>query len=303
MKRLLFILFILMSVVVSAQIFNPLEWKFSQKQLSDTEIELQFKVTIEDHWHLYSQHIEDDGPVPTEFTFTTEGGYELIGGVFEGETIKAYDQNFDMILNYFRHKAIFTQTIKVTSAEDFTLAGNVYFMVGDRAQCLPPEEVEFSFEIKGVNSFVEDKKYDSLFITFILLGVIGLVFLIDFILNSRKKPLEKSVEKFVDKEKAEGKSSYKWLNWILNRKKNFTLSTLIILILKLLTHLFVYPNSKLQIRRGIEYRTYNGGDTDGDQLRHYLNDLFSENTLWMFIPVIIVFLVVVWFFNDKIKAR
>jgi hypothetical protein len=312
MKRLLFILFILMSVVVSAQIPAPVEWEFSQKQLSENEIELEFKANIEYSWHLYSKHIADDGPVPTEFTFTTEGGYELIGGVFEGETIKAYDPNFDMILNYFRHKAIFTQIIKVTSAEDFILAGNVYFMVCAGAMALPPEEVEFSFEIKGVNSFVEDKKYDSLFITFILLGVIGLVFLIDFILNSRKKSLEKSVEKFVDKEKSEGKSNFKWLNWILDRKKNITLSILLISLFKLLTHFFVYPNSVLHddtYRWGgppqHQYRTYNGdwGDRDGNQLMHYLNDLFSENTLWMFIPVTIVFLVVVWFFNDKIKAR
>jgi len=47
----------------------------------------------------------------------------------------------------------------------------------------------------------------SNYITFILLGVIGLVFLIDFILNSRKKSLEKSVEKFVEKEKKKS-----WLN-------------------------------------------------------------------------------------------
>ena len=40
MKRLLVVLFTLMSVVVSAQIFNPVEWEFTQKQLSDTEIEL-----------------------------------------------------------------------------------------------------------------------------------------------------------------------------------------------------------------------------------------------------------------------
>jgi len=49
----------------------------------------------------------------------------------------------------------------------------------------------------------------SNYITFILLGVIGLVFLIDFILNSRKKPLEKSVEKFVEEEKDKKKS---WFN-------------------------------------------------------------------------------------------
>ena len=151
MKRLLVVLFTLMSVVVSAQIFNPVEWEFSQKQLSDTEIELQFKASIEDHWHLYSQHIEDDGPVPTEFTFTTTDGFELVGNMQEGEPLEEFDPNFDMILKYFGNEAIFTQKVKVISATDFKLDGNVYFMVCDEAQCLPPEEVEFSFDIKGVD--------------------------------------------------------------------------------------------------------------------------------------------------------
>ena len=151
MKRLLVVLFTLMSVVVSAQIFNPVEWEFTQKQLSDTEIELQFKASIEDHWHLYSQHIEDDGPVPTEFTFTTTDGFELVGNMQEGEPLEEFDPNFDMILKYFGHEAIFTQKVKVTSATDFKLDGNVYFMVCDEVQCLPPEEVEFTFDIKGVD--------------------------------------------------------------------------------------------------------------------------------------------------------
>ena len=151
MKKIISLLFILISVLASAQIFTPVEWEFSQKQLSDTEIELQFKATIDDGWHLYSQHITDDGPVPTEFTFITEGGYELINGVTEGEPIEEFDPNFDMLLKYFGHEAIFTQRIKVTAAEDFKLDGDIYFMVCDEAQCLPPEFAEFSIEVKGVD--------------------------------------------------------------------------------------------------------------------------------------------------------
>ena len=151
MKKIFILFFTLLSVITSAQIFNPVTWDFSQKQISDHEIELQFKATIDDGWHLYSQFIEEDGPVPTEFTFTTEGGYSLVGIPKEGVPIEEFDPNFDMILKYFGHEAIFTQIVQVSSAEDFSLDGNVYFMVCDEAQCLPPEEVEFSFEIKGVD--------------------------------------------------------------------------------------------------------------------------------------------------------
>ena len=163
MKKIFILFFTLLSVITSAQIFTPVSWDFSQKQVSDHEIELQFKATIDDGWYLYSQFIEDDGPVPTEFTFTTEGGYSLVGTPKEGEPIEEFDPNFDMILKYFKNEAIFTQIVQVSSSEDFNLDGNVYFMVCDEAQCLPPEEVEFSFEIKGVDGgvIVEDTKNTS----------------------------------------------------------------------------------------------------------------------------------------------
>ena len=163
MKKIFILFFTLLSVITSAQIFNPVSWDFSQKQVSDNEIELQFKATIDDGWYLYSQFIGDDGPVPTDLTFTSEGGYSLVGNPKEGEPIEEFDPNFDMILKYFKNEAIFTQIVQVSSSEDFNLDGNVYFMVCDEAQCLPPEEVEFSFEIKGVDGgvIVEDTKNTS----------------------------------------------------------------------------------------------------------------------------------------------
>jgi regulatory protein YycI of two-component signal transduction system YycFG len=62
MKKIFILFFTLLSVITSAQIFNPVSWDFSQKQVSDNEIELQFKATIDDGWYLYSQFIGDDGP-------------------------------------------------------------------------------------------------------------------------------------------------------------------------------------------------------------------------------------------------
>ena len=146
----------------------------------------------------------------------------------------------------------------------------------------------------------------SNYITFILLGVIGLVFLIDFILNSRKKPLEKSVEKFVEKEESLKENSNP-LNWILNRKKNITLSLILIPILKVLTHSFLFPNlHKVYIETVKDSRFLEGYRTIFDKeplgIGSHFEVMFTER-VDLFIPVIIVFLIVVWFFNDKIKAR
>jgi thiol:disulfide interchange protein DsbD len=157
MKKFLIIFLTLISVIASAQIFIPVEWEFSQKQLSDTEIELQFKANIDDGWHLYSQFIGDDGALPTTFTFFNEGGYKLIDGVAEGQPIEEFDPMYDMVLKYFGDEAIFSQKIKVTSAEDFKLNGDVYFMACNDVKCLPPEAVEFSFTIKGLEEVVIDE--------------------------------------------------------------------------------------------------------------------------------------------------
>lgn len=78
------------------------------------------------------------------------------------------------------------------------------------------------------------------YITILLIIIISLVILIDYILKSRKKTQDKSVKRFIEKEKF-GKK--KWFNlkifsWILKRKKNISISVLIIFILKITIHYF-----------------------------------------------------------------
>ena len=72
MKKLLSLLFISTTIVLSAQIYDPVSWEFSQKQISETEVELQFKAEIEENWHLYSQDIPETPPATT-FTFIING--------------------------------------------------------------------------------------------------------------------------------------------------------------------------------------------------------------------------------------
>ena len=155
----------------------------------------------------------------------------------------------------------------------------------------------------------------SNYITLALFAVIGLVFLIDFIKNNSKKSIDKSVEKFVKKEEKKISGSNP-IDWILNRKKNISLSFILLPLLKVFTHFFLFPNLHEVVVDNLVVKTYGLvgvvlEEVEGIEeikemqpmsLGSHFECMFTER-LDLFIPVTIVFLIVVWFFNDKIKAQ
>lgn len=149
-KLLLAVLFVaLQAYTAGAQILTPVKWSFSTKQVSASEVQLLFTATIDPSWHLYSQDIPPDGPVPTSFTFEKSPAYKLKGKVKEPKAKEEFDKNFDMVVKYFADKAVFTQTIEVLSEKDFQVKGVIEFMCCDDSRCLPPDEVDFVFNVKG----------------------------------------------------------------------------------------------------------------------------------------------------------
>ena len=149
MKKLI-LFFTALTLVSAAQIFDPVKWDFSQKKLSENEIELSFKANIDKGWYVYSQNA-GEGPVSTEFTFENSDKFILSGNVLEQDPLEEFDPNFDAVLRYFKNEAVFTQLIQVNSVEDFQINGEVYFMTCDSTQCLPPDALEFTFNIDGIN--------------------------------------------------------------------------------------------------------------------------------------------------------
>ncbi len=147
-------LLLVLQTTTMAQILAPVKWSFSTRQINQSEVQLIFKATIDDNWHLYSQDIKPDGPVPTSFNFEKSANYQLVGKVKEPKPIEEFDPNFDMVLKYFAKEAVFTQNVKVLSAKNFKIKGYLEFMCCDDKQCLPPSEVDFEFSIKGNPSAV-----------------------------------------------------------------------------------------------------------------------------------------------------
>ena len=161
MKKLLHlsILIFTFTITLNAQIFDPVKWKTSIEKISESEFYLVTTATIDKGWHLYSQTILEDGPIPTTFSFKENTkNYQLVGNSEEGEGHESFDKVFNMNIKYFENKAIFKQPIKLLKDTEITIKGSVEFMVCNDTSCLPPTEVELSFVIKGKVGEIESKE-------------------------------------------------------------------------------------------------------------------------------------------------
>ena len=162
MKKIFFVLaFLFAGIFSNAQIIDPVIWEFSQTKISESEVELQFKASIEDHWHLYSQFTGqfygDEGPIPTSFVFKESENFEKLGETLEEIPMEVFDPIFEMDLKYFEGLATFSQKIKTLNSNPFIIEGEINFMSCDQAQCIFPMPVPFSFHINSDWSIIAEK--------------------------------------------------------------------------------------------------------------------------------------------------
>ena len=132
---------------VNSKLLEPVKWSFTSKKVSDTEVDLIFEADIDDAWNVYSQHTSDDGPVPTEITYEELDGAELIGANIEnGHKKEGYDKLFDVnVIKYLGDKNFtITQRVKLSDATE-KIKGYLTYMTCDDSHCLPPTDVDFSF--------------------------------------------------------------------------------------------------------------------------------------------------------------
>ncbi|HOY30687.1 MAG TPA: cytochrome c biogenesis protein CcdA [Bacteroidales bacterium] len=155
-KIRIFIFLLFIFSTAGAQILEPVKWSVASKKTGDASAEITLTATIDKGWHLYSQDIPANGPVPTEFVFEKNKFYSLEGKVVEPKPITEKDPNFDnMLLKYFSTKAIFKQKINILHEEDFMVKGTVSFMCCNDVSCLPPNDVPFSVKVQGAANVLQ----------------------------------------------------------------------------------------------------------------------------------------------------
>ena len=154
-KQILLSILMFVGFSLSAQILDPVKWSFTQNQISDDYIELEFNAKIDSGWHLYSQftgqYYNDEGPIPTSFVFNTSDFFIRDGVVNEESPIEDYDIIWDDTLKYYKKNTVFKQKIKLLTEKPFNIEGEINFMLCDAEQCIFPMPLQFNFSINLMN--------------------------------------------------------------------------------------------------------------------------------------------------------
>ena len=154
MKKLTTFLLFFISFSSFSQILNPVKWEFGSEKISETEYELVFVAKIDSHWSLYSQFVEEGGPLPTIFSFEQSDAFELVKNVVESDSNKVtqLDPVFEMVVSKYYETAVFKQRVRVKSSA-FKLNGNIDYMTCDDSKCIYKPDNPFTFKYTAGKGF------------------------------------------------------------------------------------------------------------------------------------------------------
>ncbi|MEM6398218.1 MAG: thioredoxin family protein [Bacteroidota bacterium] len=162
MRRLFTLALTLVSLsFLSAQIMTPVTWSFSVEHVGDGQADLVATAKLDAGWTIYSQELDDGGPVPTTFYWTKGDHFKLIGDTEESGHRKAGEDEFFMmeVVKYLSDEpVVFRQRVEVLDYSQ-PIEGEVEFMSCNDEQCLPPTGEAFSFSVKRPET--RDKNQDQ----------------------------------------------------------------------------------------------------------------------------------------------
>lgn len=144
-----FLILVMCSLSLLAQMHNPVSMSVTQNKLSDTEFEIVFSGKADAGWHVYSTDIPDGGPTAATIDFEEQTGVEPVGKLMpKGQVHTAFDNMFGMEVSYMEGEVAFVQKMRITGAT-YSVKGYLTYGACNDENCMPPTSVDFSYSGEG----------------------------------------------------------------------------------------------------------------------------------------------------------
>ncbi len=144
-RNWIFFLALFLFSTASAQIKNPVKFKFDVKEVGDNQYEAVLSATMESGWHIYSRDLPPDTGIPTEYKVTGKN-IETIGKFQEvGKKKTEFSEAFGGTIVYYSNNADFKQKFKLKDpSKPGDVVAEITYQTCDDRVCLAPNTLEFN---------------------------------------------------------------------------------------------------------------------------------------------------------------
>lgn len=156
LKRIytLFIIIIMGALGSMAQLAEPVKFLVTESVNEKGQLEVSFKGTVEEGWHVYGSNFEDGGPQRAIVTLEKGDGVKMLGGLKTiGKLHRGTDPMFAMEVETVEGDVTFVQTFELTGAT-YELSGYLTYGACNDQNCIPPTTVDFAFKGGSANAVV-----------------------------------------------------------------------------------------------------------------------------------------------------
>lgn len=153
-KNWLILLVLFLFQGITAQIKDPVKFKYNINSLPNNEYEAVLTATIEKDWHIYSKDLPPDSGIPTEMKLTSKEGIDLIGKVLEvGKKHDEFSEAFGAQIVYYSDLVQFKQKFKLkNNAKAANVTAEITYQTCNDRVCLAPNTLEFEQKLSAAAS-------------------------------------------------------------------------------------------------------------------------------------------------------
>ncbi|MBH2025105.1 MAG: thioredoxin family protein [Flavobacteriales bacterium] len=148
-KNWLVLLLVCLFQGISAQIKDPVKFKYNINSLPNGVYEAVLTATIEKNWHIYSEDLPPDSGIPTEMLLSSKEGIQLVGSVIEvGKKHDEFSEAFGAQIVYYSDLVLFKQKFKLKdNTKPATVTAEITYQTCNDRVCLAPNTLEFDQKI------------------------------------------------------------------------------------------------------------------------------------------------------------